>query len=99
MRCGSLDNLQCSHVASRKNNAGRWDEHNALTLCVGCHLYWWHKEPVEASEWIKQRFPAFYERSLQVKQEIFKPSLEELLLLRNHWKNEVERLAPGFYVV
>lgn len=26
---------------------------NLKLLCVGCHLFWWHKNPIEASEWIK----------------------------------------------
>ena len=24
---------------------------NVKALCVGCHLYWWHKHPIEAKEW------------------------------------------------
>ena len=27
------------------------DVNNVKALCVGCHLYWWHKHPIEAKEW------------------------------------------------
>lgn len=27
---------------------------NVKALCVGCHLYWWHKHPIEAREWAEK---------------------------------------------
>ena len=27
---------------------------NVKVLCVGCHLYWWHKHPIEAREWAEK---------------------------------------------
>jgi hypothetical protein len=39
---------------------------------VGCHLYWWHKEPVEAAEWLRTAFPEYYDESIRVKQAIVK---------------------------
>ena len=24
---------------------------NVKALCLGCHLYWWHKHPIQAKEW------------------------------------------------
>ena len=29
----------------------QFDVENVKALCVGCHLYWWHKHPIEAKEW------------------------------------------------
>ena len=29
----------------------QFDVNNVKALCVGCHLYWWHKHPIEAKEW------------------------------------------------
>lgn len=27
---------------------------NVKALCLGCHLYWWHKHPIEAKEWAEK---------------------------------------------
>ena len=27
---------------------------NVKVLCVGCHLFWWHKHPIEAREWAEK---------------------------------------------
>lgn len=57
VRCGSQSNLQLSHVDSRANMGLRWDPLNLKILCVGCHLYWWHKEVRKAGEWFKDKYP------------------------------------------
>jgi len=49
--CGKTEHLQCAHIYSRKHKWLRWDLENALCLCAGCHLYWWHYEPAEAMQW------------------------------------------------
>jgi len=54
-RCNKKENLQCSHIFSRSQLSVRWDLDNAFCLCAGCHLYWWHKNPIEAAEFTKQR--------------------------------------------
>lgn len=72
LRCGKKDTLQCSHIASRKHLAGRWNEWNAITLCYSCHLHWWHKEPVEAAKWLESCLPLYYNESLRVKGTVVK---------------------------
>lgn len=34
-----------------------FDPMNILCLCYHCHINWWHKNPVEAGEWVKEKFP------------------------------------------
>lgn len=46
--------LQCSHIIGRTNHAVRWDIDNGVCLCYRCHIHWWHKEPLEAQEWVKE---------------------------------------------
>ena len=51
-RCGGI--LHCSHIHS----VGAWPNLkftplNAVGLCFRHHLFWWHKEPTEATEWIR----------------------------------------------
>ena len=68
LKCFRTDTLQCSHISSRKSLAGRWNDKNAITLCYACHIYWRHKEPVEAAEWLKTNYPEFYNEGIKVRQ-------------------------------
>lgn len=58
--CGKNDgrDYQASHVipvsAGKKL---RWDLLNMKVLCYHCHLNWWHKNPLEASDWFNRTFP------------------------------------------
>lgn len=55
VRCGNNDykKLQCAHIMPRTALSTRWDFMNLVCLCVSCHLFWAHKNPVEFTEWIK----------------------------------------------
>lgn len=57
-RCGQTDNLQGSHIIplSASSLIGA-DTDNILCLCVSCHLYWWHRHPLAASEWFNEKWP------------------------------------------
>jgi len=58
LRCHTRENLQCSHVIPKSASQFlRWDLSNAITLCTGCHLYWWHRYPHGAVEWFNGLFP------------------------------------------
>ena len=48
-----------SHVIPKGNGASwrRFDLRNIQHLCRACHLYWWHKNTVEADEWFKAGWP------------------------------------------
>lgn len=53
-RCGKTEHLQCAHIFSRRHLSLRYDFENAICLCAGCHLYWWHLEPAEAIRWVSK---------------------------------------------
>lgn len=63
-RCGvhvEGRNAHGSHVIPvSSGNQFRFEVTNIKTLCGHCHLRWWHKNPVEAAEWFKQKFPERY---------------------------------------
>ena len=48
-----------SHVVDKGNGASgrRFDLLNLKLLCKSHHLYWWHREITEASEWFKGKWP------------------------------------------
>lgn len=57
LRCKKPE-WQMSHIYPR----GRYKrmEHepeNILPLCSGCHIFFWHKNPIEAHEWLKLAIP------------------------------------------
>lgn len=52
LKCGKRDKLQMSHIYPRRYKRMIYDFDNLKLLCVGCHLYWWHKNPIEAHEWL-----------------------------------------------
>lgn len=65
-KCGNAGN-HVSHVYSRKNLTLRWDLNNLKLLCTRCHLYWWHKEPIDASMWFQNEFPYRADYLMEVK--------------------------------
>lgn len=64
-RCGKQvdgKNCQASHVIPvSAGNILSFDELNLKVLCYHCHLNWWHKNPIEAGEWFKTKFPDRWE--------------------------------------
>lgn len=63
-RCGRIDQLQASHIWPKGSHQKmRFDPDNVLILCEKCHLFWWHRNPIEAHEWLRIVLPnAVYDR-------------------------------------
>jgi len=58
VRCGRTAQLAPSHVYPKgKYTRLRHDTDNILTLCFACHICWWHKNPIEASQWFGDKYP------------------------------------------
>jgi len=61
-RCGTQyaegsRGLHCAHIVGRRNRELRWDERNAVSLCMGCHL-WAHANPLAFTDWLKDEIGA-----------------------------------------
>tara|TARA_R100000781_G_scaffold94684_1_gene58999 strand:+ start:5666 stop:6022 length:357 start_codon:yes stop_codon:yes gene_type:complete len=55
LKCGKSDNLHASHIYPRgKFPKMQFEPLNVKALCLGCHLYWWHKHPLEAKDWAEK---------------------------------------------
>ena len=55
LKCGKSDRLHASHIYPRgKYPKMQFDPDNVKALCLGCHLYWWHKHPIDAREWAEK---------------------------------------------
>lgn len=45
MRCGTVNNLTCSHFWVRQHSSTRYDPDNCVAVCwMPCHKYHWEKE-------------------------------------------------------
>ncbi len=45
MRCGTTNNLTCSHFWVRQHSSTRYDPDNCVAVCwMPCHKYHWEKE-------------------------------------------------------
>ena len=86
MRCDLFKNrLECNHIVGRRNLRLRYDANNAITLCTACH-FWWHENPLKASDWFRNKWPERAKYLIDYKNEIEKPDyyvviekLQELL--------------------
>jgi hypothetical protein len=56
-RCGRMDSLQDAHVVPKTNKALRWDIFNHLCLCIRCHLWFAHKDPLAFTDWFCSAYP------------------------------------------
>lgn len=55
-------NCHWSHIIPRSSGMKlRWDLNNSLVHCYWCHLRFWHKNPLDATEWFKNTFPERWE--------------------------------------
>lgn len=55
-KCGSVQNIQCAHIVSRRYRATRWSPDNAIALCARDHVKFTYR-PLEWEAWIDERFP------------------------------------------
>jgi hypothetical protein len=55
----------------RANLHFRWDPNNAITLCYRCHLTKWHKSPLDAAEWLQEKYPSYYKKWQDNRKKLF----------------------------
>ena len=90
-KCGKYvtgSNRHPSHIIPQsKGNALKFDPMNILTLCFYDHMIFWHKNPVEAGEWFKKKFPDRLKYLLKHKNKIVKFKELDYLTMINYWEN------------
>lgn len=61
-RCWSTENIHWSHIINEaRDHRLATNEYNIKALCYNCHMNFWHKDPLNASEWFRWKFPGRYE--------------------------------------
>lgn len=92
LKTGSVKSLQCSHIITRKNYQYRWNFRNAKTLSMAAHLYWWHKEPVEAIDWLQKELPLHYNWAMNHKHKDL-PFFKNNLITLEEIEEELNRVT------
>lgn len=55
LRCGSTERLAASHIYPKgRYRKMEFDYDNVKTLCYRCHIHFFHKNPIEAHEWLEE---------------------------------------------
>lgn len=83
-KCGSKpEKIDGSHVYPEGTYHGlSANIENIKALCSYCHLYWWHKNPLEARDWFAKKFPERYKNLKKLAQ----------TTIKKDWKKEYENL-------
>jgi 5-methylcytosine-specific restriction endonuclease McrA len=68
----------------------RYNPLNMKTLCMRCHLYWWHKDPIDARNWFAKTFPIRYAFLIANRHIIQKTSIEYFELWITKYKKLLE---------
>lgn|GEM_PF-5355291 len=58
VRCGKSSGLAAAHIKSKGHYQRiRYELLNVIALCVGCHIFFCHKDPTEFTHWLEEKFP------------------------------------------
>lgn len=95
-KCGKFvtgSDCHGSHVIPvSAGNQFRFDPLNLKVLCYHCHLNWWHKNPIEATAWFREKFPDRYEYLFGRPRQIKKYTVAEYQALTEKYKKLIEEL-------
>jgi hypothetical protein len=64
---------------------------NLKLLCVGCHLYWWHKNPIEAWEWLRETIPKERISYLKLRSQVIDKSQFDYNLTKLYLDQEIKK--------
>lgn len=99
--CKKRDNYKCqkcgvhvegsnahgSHVIPvSAGNQFRFDPLNIKTLCYHHHINWWHKNPIEAAEWFREKFPDRHEYLFGKPRKTVKFTRDDYAEMTKHYK-------------
>lgn len=83
-RCSSMRWLQCAHIESvGRAKHMEYDVDNALALCVGCHLFWWHRAtPAEVEQWLVRHIGDARRATLRLRAVACRPGRSDYAMTR-----------------
>ena len=93
MRCGKTQNLHASHIYPRgKYPKMSFNVENVKVLCLGCHLYWWHKHPIDAKEWAEKTLGKVRLRKLKKQANTINKNKLDYQIIKNELEEKIGEL-------
>lgn len=83
LRCGKTESLQLSHIYPKgRYRKLEFDPDNVKLLCYSCHLGWWHKNPLQAADWLGTVIPKERLNRLRLRSQVTGKGMREYKLLK-----------------
>tara|TARA_Y100000310_G_C20505790_1_gene726343 strand:- start:80 stop:436 length:357 start_codon:yes stop_codon:yes gene_type:complete len=93
LKCGKSDRLHASHIYPKGLYPKmQFDVENVKVLCHKHHLYWWHRHPIEADEWIKKTLDKGRLRRLKKKANTINKTPLDYAQLSEELKKKIDEL-------
>lgn len=93
LHCGKSGDLQLSHIYPKgRYKKMEFDEDNLKLLCWHCHFGWWHKNPIEAHEWLKEILSAKRLRDLQFRAQTVNKTILDFKLVKIYLEQKIKKL-------
>lgn len=93
LRCKKTERLNLSHIYPKgKYRRLEYDPDNLKFLCFGCHLGWWHKNPIEAHVWLQTVIPKKRLADLKLRAGYTGSVRMDYKLLKLFLENEIRKL-------
>lgn len=97
VRCGQRNGLAPSHVYPQgRYPRMAWEMDNIKTLCNGCHIFWWHKHPIEAADWFKEKYPDRAEKLRLMAQDTNLPKVD-FVILKPVFEGLIEKYEKEYF--
>jgi hypothetical protein len=59
--------IHCSHILPKGEYPNyAFQSWNLKTLCMHCHLQWWHKNPIAATIWFQSEYPVQHAKAVEM---------------------------------
>ncbi len=89
-------NAHGSHIIPVSHgNALKYDPENIICLSYHNHINWWHKNPIEAYEWFKTKFPERYKYVMAKKNDLVKFSVDDLLKIKAKLEEQLKKYGSS----
>lgn len=93
-RCGNTEALALSHIYPKGSQRGmELDPDNIIFLDYKCHICWWHKNPIEAWEWLQTKLPKKRLDRLKLMSQVTN-KVPEYKLYKLWLENEIKKMKP-----
>ena len=92
-KCGKQGVLHLSHVKSEGAHPRlKFEPVNVKFLCIRCHLYWWHRDITEATEWFNETHPSRAEELKEMVKNEYSMSKPDFKKLKERFEETIYQL-------